>query len=234
MKSNILQKKELIYLISPEKLAGMIDHTNIKPNATKEDIKKLCNEAVEYNFSSACVTPVNVALAHEILGNTDVGVCAVVGFPFGTNKSEIKAFESLVAVEDGAVELDMVLNIGAMKSSADAHVQKDIEGVVESADGMVVKVILETALLTDTEKIQACILSKEAGADYVKTSTGIGYPGANAHDVALIRETVGFNMGVKASGGIRNLKTTLKMIDAGASKIGTSTGPAIMDDLLKK
>ena len=222
----------MIYLISPEKLAGMIDHTNIKPNATKEEIKKLCHEAIEFNFSSACVTPVNVALAHDILGNTSINVCAVIGFPFGTNKSEIKAFEALVAVEDGAAELDMVLNIGALKSSQKALVRRDIEGVVESADGMVVKVIIETALLTDNEKIEACILSKEAGANYVKTSTGIGYPGANVHDVELIRKTVGPDMGVKASGGIRNLKTTLEMIHAGASKIGTSTGPAIMKDLL--
>jgi deoxyribose-phosphate aldolase len=224
--------KELIDLISPEKLAGMIDHTNIKPNATYLDIKKLCNEVVEYNFSSACVTPSNVALAHEILGNSDFSVCAVIGFPFGTNKSEIKAFEALVAVEDGAIELDMVLNIGALKSSAYDLVQRDIEGVVESADGMVVKVIFETALLSDPEKIMACKLSKEAGADYVKTSTGIGYPGANTHDVSLLRETVGPDMGVKASGGIRDLKTTLEMIDAGASRIGTSTGPAIMNDIL--
>ena len=223
----------MIYLITPEKLAGMIDHTNIKPDATKEDIIKLCNDVVEYSFSSACVTPVNVALAHQILGK-DFGVCAVIGFPFGTNKSEIKAFEALVAVEDGAVELDMVLNIGSIKSSEDAVVQRDIEGVVESADGMVIKVILETALLTGNEIIRASILSKEAGADYVKTSTGIGYPGANAHDVELIRKTVGPNMGVKASGGIRNLKTALDMINAGASKIGTSTGPAILDELLKK
>ncbi len=212
----------------------MIDHTNIKPNATKVDIKKLCDEALEYNFSSACVTPTNVALAHEILAKTDVNVCAVVGFPFGTNKSEIKAFEALVAVEDGAVELDMVLNIGAMRSSEEALVKRDIEGVVESADGMVVKVILETALLTDHEKIRACILSKEAGADYVKTSTGIGYPGANKYDVELLRNTVGPDMGVKASGGIRDLKKTLEMIEAGASKIGTSTGPAILNGLLKK
>lgn len=221
-------------MITPEKLAGMIDHTNIKPNATKVDIKKLCDEALEYNFSSACVTPTNVALAHEILAKTDVNVCAVVGFPFGTNKSEIKAFEALVAVEDGAVELDMVLNIGAMRSSEEALVKRDIEGVVESADGMVVKVILETALLTDHEKIRACILSKEAGADYVKTSTGIGYPGANKYDVELLRNTVGPDIGVKASGGIRDLKKTLEMIEAGASKIGTSTGPAILNGLLKK
>lgn len=221
-------------MISPEKLAGMIDHTNIKPDAIKEDIKKLCNECIDFNFSSACVTPTNVALAHEILKNTDIGVCAVIGFPFGTSKSEIKAFEALVAVEDGAVELDMVLNIGAMKSSKDSLVKRDISGVVESADGMTVKVILETALLTDQEIIQACKLSKEAEADYVKTSTGIGYSGANAHNVALMRETVGQDMGVKASGGIRNLKTAVEMIDAGASKIGTSTGPAIMNELLKK
>lgn len=220
-------------MISPEKLAGMIDHTNIKPDATNEDIKKLCDEAVEFNFSSACVTPVNAALAHDILEDTGINVCAVIGFPFGTNKSEIKAFEALVAVEDGATELDMVLNIGALKSSKNALVQREIEGVVESADGMVVKVIIETALLTDQEKIEACILSKDAGADYVKTSTGIGYPGANVYDVELIRNTVGPDMGVKASGGIRNLKTTLDMIKAGASKIGTSTGPAIMKDLQK-
>jgi deoxyribose-phosphate aldolase len=220
-------------LISSERIAGMIDHTNIKPDATKDDIKKLCNEAIEFNFSSACVTPTNVALANEILGDTDINVCAVIGFPFGTNKSEIKAFEALVAVEDGATELDMVMNIGAMKSSQTALVQRDIEGVVESAYGMVVKVIIETALLTDDEKIEASILSKQAGAHYVKTSTGIGYPGANTHDVALIRKTVGPDMGVKASGGIRNLETVLNMIDAGASKIGTSTGPSIMNDLLK-
>ncbi len=231
---NLINSKELIYLISPEKLAGMIDHTNIKPDATNLDIKQLCNEVTEYNFSSACVTPANVAFAHELLGSSDLGVCAVIGFPFGTNKSEIKAFEALVAVEDGAVELDMVLNIGALKSSDYALVQRDIEGVVESADGMVVKVILETAILTDPEKIMACKLSKEAGADYVKTSTGIGYPGANKHDVSLLREIVGHDMGVKASGGIRDLKTTLEMIDAGASKIGTSTGPAIMDEILTK
>ena len=220
-------------MISPEKLAGMIDHTNIKPNATKEEINKLCHEAIEFNFSCACVTPVNVALAHDILGDTNINVCAVIGFPFGTNKSEIKAFEALVAVEDGAAELDMVLNIGALKSSQKALVRRDIEGVVESADGMVVKVIIETALLTDKEKIEACILSKDAGANYVKTSTGIGYPGANVHDVELIRKTVGPDMGVKASGGIRDLKTTLEMINAGASKIGTSTGPAIMNDIQK-
>ena len=220
-------------MISPEKLASMIDHTNIKPNATVKDINNLCNDAMEYNFSSACVTPTNVALAHEILKSTDVNVCSVIGFPFGANKSEIKAFEALVAVEDGAVELDMVMNIGALKSCADSLVKRDVEGVVESADGMVVKVILETALLTNSEKIRACNISMEAGADYIKTSTGIGYSGANIQDISLIRETVGHDMGVKASGGIRNLNTVLDMINAGASKIGTSTGPAIMKELEK-
>ena len=220
-------------MISPEKLASMIDHRNIKPDVTLKDINNLCNDAIEYNFSSACVTPTNVALAHEILKSTGVNVCSVIGFPFGVNKSEIKAFEALVAVEDGAVELDMVMNIGALKSCADSLVKRDIEGVVESADGMVVKVILETALLTNNEKIRACNISKEAGADYIKTSTGIGYPGANIQDVSLIKETVGHNMGVKASGGIRNLNTVIDMINAGASKIGTSTGPAIMRELEK-
>lgn len=232
--NRIANIKELICLISSEELTGMIDHTNIKPNATKDDIKKLCKECVEYNFSSACVTPANVSLAHELLEDTDVKVCSVVGFPFGANKSEIKAFEALVAVEDGAVELDMVMNIGAMKSSQNAIVLRDIEGVVESADGMVVKVIIETALLTDDEKICASILSQKAGAHYVKTSTGIGYSGANIYDVKLIRDTIGADMGVKASGSIRNLKTALEMIDAGASRIGTSTGPAIINELLIK
>ena len=220
-------------MISPEKLASMIDHTNIKPDASVKDINNLCNDAIEYNFSSACVTPTNVALAHEILKSTDVNVCSVIGFPFGANKHEIKAFEALVAVEDGAVELDMVMNIGALKSCLDSLVKRDIEGVVESADGMVVKVILETALLTNSEKIRACNISMEAGADYIKTSTGIGYPGANIQDISLIRETVGHDMGVKASGGIRNLNTVLDMFNAGASKIGTSTGPAIMKELEK-
>lgn len=216
-------------MMTPEKLAKMIDHTNVKPNASTEDINKLCEEASEYNFACACVTPVNVALASELLKGTDVGVCAVIGFPFGTSKSEIKAFEALVAVEDGATELDMVLNIGSLKSGLSNQVERDIEHVVESAEGMVVKVIIETALLTYDEKVEACMLAKSAGANYVKTSTGVGFPGANAADVKLLRETVGQKMGVKASGGIRNLESALEMIEAGASKIGTSAGPSIMN-----
>ena len=216
-------------MMKPEELAKLIDHTNVKPNATTDDIKTLCEEATKYNFACVCVTPVNVALASEILKGTEVGVCAVIGFPFGTSKSEIKSFEALVAVEDGANELDMVLNIGALKSALYNQVERDIEHVVESAEGMVVKVILETALLSDEEKIRACELAKSAGANYVKTSTGVGFPGANTEDVKLLRDTVGSEMGVKASGGIRTLKSALEMIDAGASKIGTSSGPAIMN-----
>lgn len=216
-------------MMKPEELAKLIDHTNVKPNATTEDIKTLCEEAAKYKFASACVTPVNVALARDLLKGTGVGVCAVIGFPFGTSKSEIKSFEALVAVEDGANELDMVLNIGALKSASYNQVERDIEHVVESAEGMVVKVIIETALLTDDEKIKACQLAKSAGADYVKTSTGVGFPGANARDVKLLRDTAGQKMGVKASGGIRTLESALEMIDAGASKIGTSSGPAIMN-----
>ena len=221
-------------MISPEILAGMIDHTNVKPDATIKDIKKLCNEAVEYKFSCACVTPTNVAVANKLLKDTDVNVCAVIGFPFGTNTPEIKAFEALVAVEDGALELDMVMNIGSLKSGEDALVKRDIEGVVESADGMVVKVIIETALLTENEKIRACLIAEEAGVNFVKTSTGIGYAGAKIEDIKLIKETLSQNIGIKASGGIRDLETALKMIDAGASKIGTSKGTAIMDELLDR
>ena len=174
-----------------------------------------------------------MALAYEILKPTNIDVCTVIGFPFGANKTEIKAFEALVAIEEGAVELDMVINIGALKSCSDSLVKKDIEGVVESADGMVVKVIIETALLTNNEKIRACEISKKAGADYIKTSTGIGYPGANIPDIKLIKKTIGSTMGIKASGGIRNLNTALEMINAGATKIGTSTGPVIIKELEK-
>lgn len=169
-----------------------------------------------------------MALAYEILKPTNIDVCTVIGFPFGANKAEIKAFEAIVAIEEGAVELDMVINIGALKSCSDSLVKKDIEGVVESTEGMVVKVIIETALLTNNEKI-----SKKAGADYIKTSTGIGYLGANIPDIKLIKKTIGSTMGIKASGGIRNLNTALEMINAGATKIGTSTGPVIIKELEK-
>jgi len=221
-------------MISIEELAGMIDHTNVQRDATDEDIKVLCKEADDYDFSCVCVTPTHGALAHELLENSDTQVCVVIGFPFGVQTPHAKAYEAEEAVENGASELDMVMNIGALKSGHHSLVQADIAGVVGAARGRVVKVILETALLTREEKISACQLAREAGAHYVKTSTGFGVDGATVEDVQLMRETVGMEMGVKASGGIRDLETALAMIDAGASKIGTSTGVQIMEDLLNK
>lgn len=218
--------------ISIEELAGMIDHTNVQRDATDEDIKVLCHEADDYDFSCVCVTPTQAALARELLENSDTQVCVVIGFPFGVQTPHAKAFEAEEAVENGASELDMVMNIGALKSGNYPLVQADIAAVVGAARGRVVKVILETALLTREEKITACQLARDAGAHYVKTSTGFGVDGATVEDVRLMRDTVGLEMGVKAAGGIRDLETALAMIDAGASKIGTSTGVQIMEDLL--
>ncbi len=217
---------------SPHKIAKMIDHTNLKPDATIEDIKKLCSEAKSYDFASVCVNPTNVTLSVEFLKDSDVRVCTVVGFPLGANTSKTKAFETGEAIKNGASEIDMVMNIGALKSRNYELFKEDIEGVVKAAKGSIVKVILENALLDKKEKIKACLIAKEAGAHFVKTSTGFGYPGATAEDVALMRRTVP-KMGVKASGGIRDLKTTLDMIKAGATRIGTSTGVAIMKEALK-
>jgi deoxyribose-phosphate aldolase len=221
-------------MISIEELAGMIDHTNVQRDATEQDIQILCQEADDYDFSCVCVTPTNAALARELMENSDTEVCVVIGFPFGVQTPHAKAFEAEEAVESGASELDMVMNIGALKSGHLSLVQADIAAVVGAARGRVVKVILETALLTMEEKITACQLAREAGAHYVKTSTGFGVDGATVEDVQLMRETVGLEMGVKAAGGIRDLETAIAMIDAGASKIGTSTGVQIMEDLLKQ
>jgi deoxyribose-phosphate aldolase len=221
-------------MISIEELAGMIDHTNVQRDATEQDIQILCQEADDYDFSCVCVTPTNVALARELLENSDTEVCVVIGFPFGVQTPHAKAFEAEEAVESGASELDMVMNIGALKSGHLSLVQADIAAVVGAARGRVVKVILETALLTREEKITACQLARDAGAHYVKTSTGFGVDGATVEDVQLMRDTVGLEMGVKAAGGIRDLETAIAMIDAGASKIGTSTGVQIMEDLLKQ
>ncbi|OPX57350.1 MAG: Deoxyribose-phosphate aldolase [Methanobacterium sp. PtaB.Bin024] len=219
--------------ISIEELAGMIDHTNVQRDTTDDDIKALCQEADNYDFNCVCVTPTQAALAWELLENSDTQVCVVIGFPFGVQTTHAKAFEAEEAVENGASELDMVMNIGALKSGHYPLVQSDIAAVVGAARGRIVKVILETALLTREEKISACQLARDAGAHYVKTSTGFGVDGATTEDVRLMRETVGMQMGVKAAGGIRNLETALAMIDAGASKLGTSTGVQIMEDLLK-
>lgn len=213
---------------SPDELAKMIDHTNVRRDATENDIRKLCDDAKKYGFVCACVTPVNVALSRKLLEGYDVKVCAVIGFPFGINTPKTKAFEAREAIENGAQEIDMVMNIGALKSGHNDLVKEDINGVVKAADNNIVKVILETGLLNEEEKVRACLIAKEAGADFIKTSTGFGVSGATLKDVTLIRKTVGPDMGIKASGGIRDLKTTLDMIEAGATRIGTSTGLQIL------
>lgn len=208
----------------------MIDHTILKANASEEDVLKIIEEAKKYEFFSVCVNPYWVALAHEKLAGTKVSTCTVIGFPLGANTSEVKAYETKDAIANGADEVDMVLNVGAMKSKQYKKVLKDIEAVVQAADGKaLVKVIIETALLTDEEKVKACEMAKEAGADFVKTSTGFSTGGATVEDVKLMRSTVGPDMGVKASGGIHNKEEAQAMVDAGATRIGTSAGVSIME-----
>lgn len=210
-------------------LAGMIDHTLLKPNAIESEVRKLCEEAKKYTFASVCVNPANVALAAGILQGTPVKICTVIGFPLGATTSTTKAMETRDAIANGATEIDMVINVGALKSGNNALVKKDIEAVVEAARGKaIVKVILETCLLTDEEKVRACLLCKYAGADFVKTATGFAPGGATVEDIALMRKTVGAEMGVKASGGIRDLQTAKAMIAAGASRIGASASVAIV------
>lgn len=207
----------------------MIDHTILKPEATEAAVQKIIDEAKEYNFFSVCINPCWVAFASEQLANTDVAVCTVIGFPLGANTPEVKAYEAADAIKNGANEVDMVINIGALKSQQYDHVRQDIQGVVDAAKGKaLVKVIIETALLTDEEKVKACELAKEASADFVKTSTGFSTGGAKVADIRLMRETVGPDMGVKASGGVHNAEEALAMIEAGATRIGASTGVAIV------
>lgn len=218
-------------MITKEQLAKLIDHTILKPTATKTDIRRLCDEAKKYGFWSVCVNPTYVSLATTILKKTPVKVCSVTGFPLGANTSEVKALEAEKAIIDGASEIDMVLNIGALKSHEDELVMRDIREVVGRAKSQretVVKVIIECGLLTEDEKIFACKLVKESGADFVKTSTGFNAPGANVHDVKLIRNVVGSDLGIKASGGIRTYRDAIKLIEAGANRIGTSSGVAII------
>jgi deoxyribose-phosphate aldolase len=210
----------------------MIDHTLLKPETTKEQIEKLCNEAKEYNFASVCVNPTWVKYASELLQGTEVKVCTVIGFPLGANTPETKAFETKNAIENGAEEVDMVINIGALKSGNYDLVEEDIRAVVEAAKGKALtKVIIETSLLTEEEKVKACELSVKAGADYVKTSTGFSTGGATVEDVALMRKTVGPDIGVKASGGVRSADDAEKMIEAGATRIGASSGVKIVQGL---
>jgi deoxyribose-phosphate aldolase len=212
-------------------IAALIDHTLLRPEATREDILKLCREAREYKFASVCVNSYWVPLAAAELAGSSVKVCTVIGFPLGATSTEAKAAETQAALQAGAHEIDMVQNIGALRSGDYAAVQADIAAVVDVAhkSGAIVKVILETALLDDDQKVVACQLAKQAGADFVKTSTGFGPSGATINDVQLMRRTVGPEMGVKASGGIRTLDDLKKMIDAGATRIGASSSVQIVE-----
>jgi deoxyribose-phosphate aldolase len=211
-------------------LAKMIDHTLLKPDATQDQVAQLCFEARKYGFASVCINPTWVELSAKLLEGSSVKVCTVIGFPLGATAPEVKAFETENAIGHGASEIDMVINIGALKARDLELVARDIRGVVNAshARGAIVKVIIEAALLTDEEKTIACLLSKEAGADFVKTSTGFASGGATVHDVALMRKTVGPEMGVKAAGGVRTYEDAEKMIQAGATRIGASAGVKIL------
>lgn len=213
-------------------IAKMIDHTLLKADATKEQIVTLCEEAKQYTFASVCVNPTWVKVASELLDGTEVKVCTVIGFPLGATTSATKAFETEDAIKNGATEVDMVINIGALKDKNYDLVKEDIKAVADAAKGKALsKVIIETSLLTNEEKETACKLAVEAGADFVKTSTGFSTGGATAEDIALMRKTVGPSVGVKASGGVRSSEDTAKMIEAGATRIGASSGVAIVNGL---
>ncbi|MBN7576568.1 deoxyribose-phosphate aldolase [Clostridium beijerinckii] len=212
-------------------IAKYIDHTILKPEATVEDVKKLCKEAKEYNFASVCVNGCYAKLVSTELMGTDVKTCVVVGFPLGAMTKEAKAFETNQAIQNGATEIDMVINVGALKDKNYSLLKEDIEAVVNAAQGKaLVKVIIETCLLTDEEKVKACEIAKEAKADFVKTSTGFSSGGATKEDIALMRKTVGPDLGVKASGGVRDFKAAMDMINAGASRIGASASISIVSE----
>ncbi|GIO00107.1 deoxyribose-phosphate aldolase [Brevibacillus laterosporus] len=216
--------------MSKESVAKYIDHTALKPDTTRDMIVKLCEEAKEYRFASVCVNPTWVSLCAELLKEApEVKVCTVIGFPLGANTPELKAYETTNTIENGATEVDMVINVGALKDKNDQLVEQDIRAVVEAAKGKaLVKVIIETCLLTEEEKVRACELAVKAGADFVKTSTGFSTGGATAEDIALMRKTVGPELGVKASGGIRSYADVEKMLQAGACRIGASAGVSIV------
>jgi len=209
-----------------------IDHTLLKPEATSDMIENLCREALEFGFAAVCVNPYYVTRAKNLLKGSNIKVATVVGFPLGANTKEVKAFEARKAVEDGADEIDMVINIGALKNRDYEYVMEDIKAVVNAVEGKaIVKVIIETCLLTKEEKIKACELSKEAGADFVKTSTGFSTGGATIEDIILMKKTIGDSMQIKASGGIRDFETAKAMIEAGASRIGASSSVKIVKGL---
>lgn len=212
-------------------LAKYIDHTILKPETTVEEVKKLCREAKEYNFASVCVNGYYAKLVSTELAGSDVKTCVVVGFPLGAMTKEVKAFETTQAIENGANEIDMVINVGALKDKNYDLLKEDIEAVVNAAKGKaIVKVIIETCLLTNDEKVKACEISKEAKADFVKTSTGFSSSGATKEDITLMRKTVGESLGVKASGGVRDYKTAMDMINAGANRIGASASIVIVSE----
>ena len=206
----------------------LIDHTVLKPETQEEAVIKLCKEALEFNFASVCVNPTFVELCAGLLKGSEVKVCTVIGFPLGANTKEAKGFEALDAVNKGAEEIDMVINIGALKDKKYDYVYEEIKYIKECCKGRLLKVIIETCLLTDEEKVKACELSVKAGADYVKTSTGFSTGGATVSDIALMRKTVGPDLGVKASGGVRTYEDMVNMVEAGATRIGTSSGPKLM------
>ncbi len=212
--------------------ASLIDHTLLKPEASESDIKKLCNEAIQFGFASVCVNPSWVKKAAEFLRGSNVPVCTVIGFPLGATLPDVKAYEARRSIFNGAREVDMVINIGALKSGDDCTVEDDIRAVAEAAheNGVLLKVIIETALLTDEEKVRACLASKNAGADFVKTSTGFAKGGATAADVNLMRRTVGSSLGVKASGGVKGIEDARAMFEAGATRIGASVGVKIAQE----
>ncbi|ADQ15089.1 deoxyribose-phosphate aldolase [Halanaerobium hydrogeniformans] len=222
--------------IKPRDMAKMIDHTNLDPTATVDDIKKLCKEAKEHEFASVCINPIYVPLAAKLLEECSVKVCTVVGFPLGASTTEVKSYETRNAIKNGAQEIDMVMNIGAFKSGALEIFKSDIKAVVDATktagvtSDIIVKVILETCYLNEKEITKACEIAKDAGVDFVKTSTGFGSYGAKIEDVSLMRKTVGRDVGVKASGGIHNFEEALDMLDAGANRIGASSGVTIVTD----
>ena len=217
-------------MIESENFASIIDHTLLKPESTTAMVEEICKEAMDHHFCSVCILPSFVAFAAKLLKDSDVKVCTVIGFPLGSNESAVKAIEAGVAIDQGADEVDMVINIGLIKSAEWARVEDDITAVVTAARGKTVKVILETCLLTDEEKIEACKICVKAGADFVKTSTGFSIAGATMEDVKLMSETVGSDMGVKASGGIRDYETACTMVEAGATRLGTSAGLLIVGE----
>ncbi|MDR7870095.1 MAG: deoxyribose-phosphate aldolase [Tissierellaceae bacterium] len=209
---------------------SMIDHTLLKPDSSKDAIQVLCNEAIKYKFAAVCVNPYYVSLCKELLRDTEVKIATVIGFPLGANTKDVKAFETMDAINKGATEIDMVINIGALKDKDYQVVKDDIKAVVDACNNRAaVKVIIETCLLTDEEKKIACELALEAGADFVKTSTGFSTGGATVEDVKLMKSVVGDKMEVKASGGIRDFETAKKMIEAGATRLGTSSGIKIVE-----